>query len=63
MSEKIASPAVLGRYGLIALFQSEGRMFRSGGITNMIAAKVAMPPAVFRTIAPRPSANTPISVR
>ena len=33
------------------------KTFMSGGRTKMIAAKAAMPPAVLRMIAPRPSSN------
>ena len=38
-------------------------MFSSGGMTKKMAANVAMPPAVFRVIAPMLSANTPTTVR
>ena len=59
----IASPAARGRYGETAWFQLDGRTFISGGITNKIPAKVAMPPAVFRVIAPRPRPKMPTTVR
>ena len=59
----IDCPAWSGRYGEAALFQLDGRTFISGGSTNMIPAKAAIPPAVLRTIAPRPSANSPTTVR
>ena len=39
------------------MFQLVGSTFMSGGSTNMIPANAAMPPAVLRTIAPRPSAE------
>jgi hypothetical protein len=59
----IAWPALLGRYGEMALLQLEGRTFMSGGITNRIPAKAEMPPAVLRRIAPSPRPNSPTSVR
>ena len=34
----------------------------SGGSTKKMAAKVAIPPAVFRTIAPIASAKIPTSI-
>ena len=34
-----------------------------GGSTNTIAARAEIPPAVLRMIAPRPSPNSPITVR
>ena len=52
MSAKIERPALSGSHGEIALFQLDGRMFSSGGITKKSPANAAMPPAVFRTIAP-----------
>src|SRR6478672_1549379 len=63
LSASSASPAWSGRYGEAAEFQLAGRTFISGGSTNMIPAKVAIPPAVLRTIAPSPSPNKPITVR
>ena len=62
-NDKIDRPALSGSQGEIALFQLVGSTFMSGGSTNMIAAKAAIPPAVFRTIAPRPSPNKPTTVR
>src|SRR5581483_635097 len=62
-SVNIDSPAFDGRYGEIALSQLDGSRSRSGGITKRIPANVAIPPAVLRTIAPRPSAKTPTRAR
>ena len=59
----IASPAWRGRYGEAALFQLVGKTFIRGGSTNISPANVAIPPAVFRTIAPRPRPNNPTTVR
>ena len=59
----MSTPALLGRYSEIALFQLVGRMFMSGGITKKIAAKIAIPPAVLRVIAPSASAKIPITIR
>ena len=47
MSARTALPALPGMYGEIALFQLDGRTFSRGGMTNMIAAKNAIPPAVL----------------
>ena len=58
-----ASPALLGRYGLIAFDQLEGSRLRIGGSTNMIPTSATMPPAVWRTIAPIPRPKMPITVR
>ena len=61
MEGEVCRPASIGRYWLIALFQLSGRMFMSGGKTKKIAAKAAIPPAVFRMIAPIASAKIPTS--
>jgi hypothetical protein len=61
--DRIDSPAESGRYGDAALFQLVGRTFMSGGNTNMIPANAAIPPAVLRMIAPRPSPKRPTTVR
>ena len=45
----------------MAVFQLDGSTFISGGITKKIPAKVAIPPAVLRIIAPIPSAKIPTS--
>jgi hypothetical protein len=47
----------------MALFQLEGNTSTSGGITKKIAAKVAIPPAVFCTIAPNARAKIPTSIK
>ena len=44
------------------MFQLVGKVNISGGSTKKIAANVAIPPAVFRTIAPIASAKIPTSI-
>ena len=61
--EDRARGAVREATALIALFQLDGRMFSSGGITKKMAANAEIPPAVLRTIAPSASAKTPTSIR
>jgi hypothetical protein len=63
LSENIWRPASLGRYLLTASFQLAGKMSISGGMTKKIPAKVAIPPAVLRTIEPIPSAKIPTNIR
>ena len=63
VSANMARPALSGRYGEIASFQPDGRSRSSGGMTKKMAANVAMPPAVLRTIAPTASAKMPTRTR
>ena len=47
----------------MASFQLVGRTFKSGGSTKKIAAKAAIPPAVFLRIAPSARLSRATTIR
>ena len=55
----IPCAATDGRYGLIACCMLVGSRLVTPGSTNITPANSEIPPAVLRTIAPSPVANTP----
>ena len=58
-----AAPALLGRYGSTCGCQRVGSSWPRPGATSSSPNRVAMPPAVLRTMKPIPTANSAITVR
>ena len=67
MSEKIAWPAVLGRHGLMALFQLVGSTFGSGGIRRQRyrsrSAQRLPAPCEHREVGVMPHARNPANAQ